>query len=193
MAYSNDSPLSTTCIPSWWFVVLATANFNDRVIGERLLSSINQRYPEAPEAVMEFWTGWFDRWGEPHHVTDIQGKYMYTQLHGLIIHWNSCMSQLFKNNLYSLIRLCWNSCMSQLFKKQSLLSDKVVLKFLYVPIGQKQSLLSDKVVLKFLYVPIVQKQSLLSDKVVLKFMYVPIVQKQSLLSNMVGWNSCMSQ
>ena len=24
--------------------------------------------------VMEFWSGWFDHWGEKHHILDVEGK-----------------------------------------------------------------------------------------------------------------------
>ena len=60
------------------FLVLATANFNTRKHGEHLLKSIRKRYPDAPLAVMEFWTGWFDVWGREHHTTDSQGETFLT-------------------------------------------------------------------------------------------------------------------
>ena len=29
---------------------------------------------QIPLMVMEFWTGWFDHWGEKHHVWPIEGE-----------------------------------------------------------------------------------------------------------------------
>lgn len=46
--------------------VLKTINLDWKVNEKmRLLTSIQ---PNAPRMVAEFWTGWFDHWGESHHV-----------------------------------------------------------------------------------------------------------------------------
>ncbi|MFI6154364.1 beta-galactosidase family protein [Kitasatospora sp. NPDC051170] len=47
---------------------LATATFGSRA-PERL-AVLRRHRPQGPLAVMEFWIGWFDRWGSPHHVRD---------------------------------------------------------------------------------------------------------------------------
>ncbi|MGW1179522.1 glycoside hydrolase family 35 protein [Kitasatospora sp. NPDC002543] len=47
---------------------LATATFGSRP-AERF--EVLRRYqPQGPLTAMEFWIGWFDHWGEPHHVRD---------------------------------------------------------------------------------------------------------------------------
>ncbi|MFE6868960.1 beta-galactosidase family protein [Kitasatospora sp. NPDC057692] len=48
--------------------LLATATFGSRA-PERF-EVLRRRQPEGPLAAMEFWIGWFDRIGGPHHVRD---------------------------------------------------------------------------------------------------------------------------
>ncbi|MFG2562396.1 beta-galactosidase family protein [Streptomyces sp. NPDC048496] len=48
--------------------VLATANFGSRP-GEAF-ATLAKFQPDAPLACMEFWNGWFDHYGDPHHVRD---------------------------------------------------------------------------------------------------------------------------
>lgn len=48
---------------------LVTANFQEQTHGylmKEYLANIKQ--PGRPFMAMEFWTGWFDHWGEKHHV-----------------------------------------------------------------------------------------------------------------------------
>ncbi len=33
-----------------------------------------KRMTDTPLMVMEFWSGWFDHWGEKHHVWPVEGK-----------------------------------------------------------------------------------------------------------------------
>ncbi|MEU8921874.1 beta-galactosidase family protein [Kitasatospora sp. NPDC048545] len=47
---------------------LATVTFGSRA-PERL-AVLRRHQPEGPLTAMEFWIGWFDRWGLPHHVRD---------------------------------------------------------------------------------------------------------------------------
>ncbi|MFJ2188849.1 beta-galactosidase family protein [Kitasatospora sp. NPDC087861] len=47
---------------------LATATFGSRA-PERL-AVLRRTQTQGPLAVMEFWIGWFDQWGLPHHVRD---------------------------------------------------------------------------------------------------------------------------
>ncbi|MFJ8623481.1 beta-galactosidase family protein [Kitasatospora sp. NPDC093550] len=47
---------------------LATATFGSRA-PERL-ALLRRHQPEGPLTAMEFWIGWFDQWGRPHHVRD---------------------------------------------------------------------------------------------------------------------------
>lgn len=48
--------------------VLATANFGSRVAES--LAELRAFQPAGPDMVMEYWNGWFDHWGEPHHHRD---------------------------------------------------------------------------------------------------------------------------
>ena len=51
-----------------------TANFQEIEDGEKLFDLIRTKQPDAPLMVMEFWTGWFDHWGEEHHKYSDTGK-----------------------------------------------------------------------------------------------------------------------
>ena len=48
--------------------VLATATFGSRP--ESSLATLRRYQPAGPLMCMEFWHGWFDHWGEPHHTRD---------------------------------------------------------------------------------------------------------------------------
>ncbi|MCC9311355.1 beta-galactosidase [Kitasatospora sp. RB6PN24] len=48
--------------------VLPTANFGDRTAES--FAVLREYAPDAPPVCMEFWNGWFDYWGEPHHTRD---------------------------------------------------------------------------------------------------------------------------
>ncbi len=48
--------------------VFKTANFGSRA-GEEF-GKLREYQPEGPLVCMEFWNGWFDHWGEPHHTRD---------------------------------------------------------------------------------------------------------------------------
>lgn len=45
---------------------LATATFGSRV--EENLAALRAHQPQGPLMCSEFWIGWFDHWGGPHHV-----------------------------------------------------------------------------------------------------------------------------
>jgi len=46
-----------------------TANFQEKDHGFIMFEYLkNVKQPKMPLMVMEFWTGWFDHWGEKHHV-----------------------------------------------------------------------------------------------------------------------------
>ncbi|MFF4832978.1 beta-galactosidase [Streptomyces sp. NPDC001315] len=47
---------------------LATATFGSRV--EQSLARLRDHQGEGPLMCAEFWIGWFDHWGEPHHTRD---------------------------------------------------------------------------------------------------------------------------
>ncbi len=48
--------------------VLATVNFGSRTA--EVLAMAREELPAGPLMCMEFWNGWFDHWGEEHHVRD---------------------------------------------------------------------------------------------------------------------------
>ncbi|WP_427385356.1 glycoside hydrolase family 35 protein [Janibacter sp. G56] len=50
--------------------VLATANFGSR--SQEAFAELRKVQPEGPDMCMEYWNGWFDHWGEPHHARDPQ-------------------------------------------------------------------------------------------------------------------------
>lgn len=48
--------------------VLATGTFGSRV--DESLARLREAQPEGPLMCSEFWIGWFDHWGGPHHGRD---------------------------------------------------------------------------------------------------------------------------
>lgn len=48
--------------------VLPTVNFGS--LPEEHFANLERFAPGVPKMVMEFWCGWFDHWGEEHHVRD---------------------------------------------------------------------------------------------------------------------------
>lgn len=50
--------------------VLKTANFQNNVTNK--LIDLKQLQPDKPLMVTEFWPGWFDHWGEPHHQMEAE-------------------------------------------------------------------------------------------------------------------------
>jgi beta-galactosidase len=50
--------------------VLATGTFGSRV--EESLRRLREAQPEGPLMCSEFWIGWFDHWGGPHHGRDAE-------------------------------------------------------------------------------------------------------------------------
>ncbi|GAB1604670.1 beta-galactosidase-1-like protein 2 [Argonauta hians] len=49
--------------------VLLTANFANAAAGRMIFDKITEINPDNPLMVMEFWTGWFDHWGNKYHQT----------------------------------------------------------------------------------------------------------------------------
>lgn len=50
--------------------VLRTINFGVRKDAKLKLEELKKTQPDKPVMVMEYWLGWFDHWGRPHHVRD---------------------------------------------------------------------------------------------------------------------------
>jgi beta-galactosidase len=48
--------------------VLSSATFGSRP--ESSLATLRRHQPDGPLFCSEYWHGWFDHWGEPHHVRD---------------------------------------------------------------------------------------------------------------------------
>jgi beta-galactosidase len=48
--------------------VLTTGTFGSRI--DQNLAELRAHQPEGPLMCAEFWIGWFDHWGGPHHVRD---------------------------------------------------------------------------------------------------------------------------
>ncbi|WP_141208259.1 glycoside hydrolase family 35 protein [Streptomyces griseorubiginosus] len=61
---ANPEHLSAGTLPG----TLATTTFGSRV--EENLAALRAHQPEGPLMCAEFWVGWFDHWGGPHHVRD---------------------------------------------------------------------------------------------------------------------------
>ena len=57
-------------------VALMTLNFQEVTHGAIMYNYIQhiRLRAQIPLMVMEFWTGWFDHWGEKHHVWPIEGE-----------------------------------------------------------------------------------------------------------------------
>ncbi|MEU6348486.1 glycoside hydrolase family 35 protein [Streptomyces sp. NPDC047072] len=59
---ANPEHLAAGTLPG----TLATTTFGSRV--EENLGALRAHQPEGPLMCAEFWIGWFDHWGGPHHV-----------------------------------------------------------------------------------------------------------------------------
>ncbi|MCT9078259.1 glycoside hydrolase family 35 protein [Streptomyces fulvoviolaceus] len=59
---ANAEHLGTGSLPG----TLATVTFGSRV--EENLAALRTHQPEGPLMCAEFWIGWFDHWGGPHHT-----------------------------------------------------------------------------------------------------------------------------
>lgn len=66
--FTSDGPedhmLTGGTIPGVW----ATVNFGSR--GAEAFETLRRHRPDDAPFCMEFWNGWFDHWGGPHHVRD---------------------------------------------------------------------------------------------------------------------------
>lgn len=62
--YADSNLQGGTLLPD----VLATVNFGSRP--EEAFGKLLDYQPGKPLVCMEFWNGWFDHWGKPHHVRE---------------------------------------------------------------------------------------------------------------------------
>jgi beta-galactosidase len=58
----EDAMLQSGTLPE----LLKTANFGSRATAA--FAKLREYQPRGPLMCMEFWNGWFDRWGAPHHT-----------------------------------------------------------------------------------------------------------------------------
>ncbi|MVA76776.1 beta-galactosidase [Auraticoccus sp. F435] len=70
LLFTSDGPSSLMLRGGTLDDVLATVNFGSR--STQAFSTLLAERPGTPTMVMEFWNGWFDHWGGPHHVRDAQ-------------------------------------------------------------------------------------------------------------------------
>ncbi|GAA1995329.1 beta-galactosidase family protein [Catenulispora subtropica] len=70
LLFTSDGPeelmLAGGTVPE----VLATVNFGSRAAEG--FARLRRRRPDDPAMCMEFWNGWFDHFGEPHHTRDAE-------------------------------------------------------------------------------------------------------------------------
>ena len=68
MLFTSDGPgaknLDGGSLPD----VLSVINFGAAEGIEKEFTEFNRRWPDRPRMVGEYWTGWFDHWGEKHHL-----------------------------------------------------------------------------------------------------------------------------
>ncbi|MEV0802101.1 beta-galactosidase family protein [Kribbella sp. NPDC050281] len=64
-----DQPVDAMLAAGGLDGVLRTASFGSRA-GDRL-ATLRKHQPTGPLMCMEFWDGWFDYWGGPHHTTGV--------------------------------------------------------------------------------------------------------------------------
>ena len=67
LLYTSDGPTDAMLQGGTLPDLLATVNFAFDAPGA--LAKLRQYQPQRPQMVMEFWSGWFDHWGEEHHLT----------------------------------------------------------------------------------------------------------------------------
>ncbi len=69
LLFTSDGPLDSMLQGGTLKHVLKTVNF-----GTRSVSSFDKlrEYDDGPAMCMEFWNGWFDHWGEEHHIRNPQ-------------------------------------------------------------------------------------------------------------------------
>ena len=51
-----------------------TGNFKGLHGGQEIFNYMTDKQPMEPLMVMEYWSGWFDHWGEIHNTQTLQGS-----------------------------------------------------------------------------------------------------------------------
>ncbi|MBB4980934.1 MULTISPECIES: glycoside hydrolase family 35 protein [Streptomyces] len=68
LLFTSDGPEARMLAGGTLPGVLATANFGSRP--DEAFAALTTFRPDTPLVCMEFWNGWFDHFGDPHHVRD---------------------------------------------------------------------------------------------------------------------------
>ena len=68
LLFTSDGPTDLMLQGGTIDNTLATVNFGSRP--KESFDKLQEYFPNTPNFVMEFWNGWFDHWGEEHHVRD---------------------------------------------------------------------------------------------------------------------------
>lgn len=66
--FTSDGPTAHMLTHGTLPHLLKTGNFGSRAVSE--LATLREYQPLGPLMCMEYWNGWFDHWGEPHHTRD---------------------------------------------------------------------------------------------------------------------------
>jgi beta-galactosidase len=67
LLFTSDGPRDGTLQSGTLPDLLKTVNFAYGAVSA--LTRLRQYQPEGPQMVTEFWSGWFDHWGEEHHLS----------------------------------------------------------------------------------------------------------------------------
>ena len=67
--FTSDGPTDAMLTAGTVDGVMATVNFGSRPA--EAFAALKRHRPDDAPWCMEFWNGWFDHWGEPHHVRDV--------------------------------------------------------------------------------------------------------------------------
>ncbi|MCX4748249.1 beta-galactosidase [Kitasatospora sp. NBC_01287] len=68
LLFTSDGPSGVELQGGTLPDALPTVNFGDRVAEN--LAVLRGQLPDGPLVCMEYWNGWFDNWGAPHHTRD---------------------------------------------------------------------------------------------------------------------------
>lgn len=68
LLFTSDGPTDHMLMHGTLPHLLKTGNFGSRADSE--FAKLREYQPQGPLLCMEFWNGWFDHWGEPHHTRD---------------------------------------------------------------------------------------------------------------------------
>ena len=70
--FTGDGPSETELRNGGRPGMLKAVNFGRNA--ERAFQTLRKVSPGQPDFTAEFWVGWFDQWGKPHHLIDAQEK-----------------------------------------------------------------------------------------------------------------------